>query len=35
MTEVDCPVELRKYFDYIKTIQFDQKPDYYYLKSLF
>ena len=26
---------MKKYFDNIKGLQFDQKPDYQYLKNLF
>jgi len=32
---VDCPKELMKYFEYVKSLEFDQIPDYNYLKGLF
>jgi hypothetical protein len=32
---IDCPKEMKKYFEYVKQLQFDQTPDYEFLKNLF
>ena len=36
--EVLCnkfPIEFRMYFEYVRTLRFEDKPDYAYLKKLF
>lgn len=30
-----CPTEFKKYMTYCRNLEFTQKPDYTYLKSLF
>jgi hypothetical protein len=32
---IDCPKEMKKYFEYVKQLQFDQTPDYELLKNFF
>ena len=31
----ECPRTFRKYFDYVKSLKFEQTPDYEFLKKLF
>lgn len=32
---VNLPLEISKYLEYVKRLQFEQKPDYVYLENLF
>lgn len=31
----DLPVEFKEYFNYCRSLQFKDRPDYYYLKRMF